>query len=594
MKKHYLPIAILAFFCLTVFSPSNAQSPCDDPVVLLDDNLDSYTDGALGPQADHWTTWSGNEGGDEDALISGDFASSGLQSMVIMGEPGGGPQDVLLLLGDKTEGMFVLEWQMYIIGGLAGYHNIQHFGQMPGEEYSHEVFFGTDGMASLNAGSAGVKSVPYPTDEWFRVRYLIDLDNDLVYLWVGREFVHSWPFSWQADAMSGTKMLGAVDFYPIDENHWFYIDDIYYAQVPPAEAGKYCHMATPIEAGTHTVGTLDCFGAGFTVLDDGSGLAGAWYSYTPTEDGLISLSSCGNGQDSRVWIFSGGCENLDIEGVNDDLCSIAASGSEWASYREVLVSGGETYLILWDNIWASGGFDFTLDFSPDPPAEGDFCETAIEVQPGTHTIDQVNGHAAVAGPNINHTAASTTNYAQSEWYAFIPETNGTITVTSCGLTSEDTRLWIYTGDCGIENLNLVANSDDDENCGVQSLVMDLEVTGGTTYYIEWDSETKDAPGFDWELSFEPVSAVTSEGFNAAVSLSPNPASDVAFVNYGFYEKTDLNIRIFNDFGQLINTKNIKGALSGHERIDLSALNSGLYLVMLTDEKNTVAKRLVVE
>lgn len=575
-----------------VASTVNAQLTCDAPNVIVDDNLDGYAEGALGPQAAHWTTWSGNEGGAEDGEVTSENANSAPNSLKIVGESGGGPQDVLLLLGDKTQGMYVLEWQMYVPEGVAAYYNIQH-SETPGDEWANEIMFESDGSAALNAGIQDARVFSYPQEEWFKVRYLIDLDNDLAYLWVAGRFIYSWPFSWQTTSMGGTKRLGSVDYFPIDDNHWFYVDDIYYAEVPAAEAGKYCHSATTIDVGTHTIGTIDCFGAGFTVRSGGQGQAGAWYAYTPSEDGVISLTSCGNGGDSRVWIFSGGCENLNVEGVNDDLCGINMDGEdEWASYREAMVTAGETYFIVWDNIWEDGNFDFTLDFTTDVPADGDFCETAIAITPGTYTIDQINGHATVAGPNINHTGASTTAYDQSEWYAFTPDEDGMMTVSSCALTDEDTRLWIYTGDCGIENIQLFAN--DDDGCGLQSLLMDMEVDAGTTYYIEWDSETLDAPGFDWELIFDPATAVTEEEFLSAFTLTPNPASNAAFVNYRFSESTDLTIRLINNIGQLISTRKISSTLSGSERFDLSGIASGIYSVVMTDGENVTTQRLVVE
>lgn len=590
MKSLYLSFCTV--LCLMVAPNLTAQVTCDSVGVIIDDNLDAYTEGALGPQADHWTTWSGTEGGDEDGTIVAGIFNSEPNALNIQGDAGGGPQDVLLLLGDKTEGAYILQWEMFIPLGVGAYYNIQH-SEEPGVEWANQIDFGTDGTAVLDAGVPAARTFSYTQDDWFEVKYIIDLDNDVTYLYVDGKFIYSWPFSWQDDAMTGTKMLGAVDFYPRNETHFYYVDDIYYAEIPVPAQGQYCHLAIPIDAGTHTVIDLDCFGAGFTIRAAGQGRAGAWYSYTAPEDGIISLSSCGNGNDSRVWIFSGGCENLTRAGVNDDYCGISEPGaSEWASFREVLVTGGETYLICWDDIWDSGGFDFTLEFRTDAPVPGNFCETAIDIEPGIHTIDQINGNAAVAGPNINHTGASTTNYAQSEWYAFTPPQSGTMTVSSCDMSSEETRLWIYTGDCGIDNLQLVANNDD--GCDIQSLVADLAVEGGTNYYIEWDSETLDAPGFDWELFYEPAVDVTEAEFVSAFSVSPNPASNQTFLNYKLSGATDLTLRIFNNIGQQVQAFQLPKAQAGNELLDLSGLPSGLYFVVVTDEKNLVTKQIVVE
>ncbi len=593
MKKTYT-FLIPIFLLLTFFSFSlQAQITCDSVGVIIEDSFEDYNEGALGPQSDHWTTWSGTEGNEEDGIVNQEFAFNGLQSMKIQGEADGGPQDVLLQLGDRTTGTYILEWRMYILETLAAYFNIQHFEGIPGEEFAIEVDLTTDGTGYLSAGAVDVKEFSFPNDEWFRVRFIIDLDADLTYFYVDGDMIHSWPISWVADEESGTKQLGAIDFYPIDDNYWFYVDDIYFAEIPSPSGNNYCHLATPIDVGTHSIGELECFGAGFTIRSGGQGQAGAWYSYTPAEDGVLTVSSCGAGGDSRVWVFSGGCENLNIEGVNDDMCEITTPGeSEWASYTEVLVTGGETYLICWDDIWEDGNFDFSLEFSTDTPADGDFCEYAIAIEPGTHTIEVINGHGNVSGPNINHTGASTTNYAQSEWYAYTPTNDGLMTVQNCGLTTEDTRLWIYEGDCGIETIQLIASNDD--ACDLQSQLLEIPVTAGTTYYIEWDSETLNAPGFDWELIFDVIEDISETEFEATFELSPNPASEVVFIKFDLPETSNLSIDLFSNTGKLLRNKQVENMSSGSVKFDTSDLPSGLYFVQIRDDHNAVTRKFVVE
>lgn len=592
MKKRYLQNVLLAIICVMAFTSIQAQIDCGNLDTLVNDNFDSYTTGALGPQADHWTTWSGTEGEAEDGIVTADLANSGENSFRIEGTAGGGPQDVVLLLGNKTEGVYLLEWQMYVLTDFGAYYNIQH-DEVPGGEWANEIEFSPDGTATLDAGVEGAKTFDYPHDEWFRIRYVIDLDNDVTYLWVGSEYVYSWPFSWQQDEMTGLKVLGGIDFYPRDADDFYYVDDLFYAQLPAVEDQQYCHTATTIDVGTHAIDTITCYGAGFTVRDGGQGQGGAWFSYTPAESGRISVSSCGAGADSRVWIFSGGCENLDIEGVNDDRCGINVDGEqEWASYRESFVTAGETYFIVWDNVWDNVAFDFELSFTSEDAASSDFCETATAVEPGTYLIEEINGSGAVSGPNINHTGSSTTAYAQSEWYSFTPAEDGMMTVSTCDLTLEDTRLWIYTGDCGIENLVLVANNDDD--CGLQSLVADMDVTAGVTYLIEWDSEDLNATGFDWELAFSPLVDITELQFNSTFVVSPNPSSDVAFVNYQLPEATDIKMYLYNSLGQMVNSMEIANAQAGQQKIDVSQLSAGVYFLVLTDGVNTVNRKLVVE
>jgi hypothetical protein len=591
MLKLYFPIFPLIFSAFILNLPTALSQPtCDSPAAIVQDNFDSYTIGALGPQAAHWTTWTGTEGGPEDGAISDDLGNNALY---LEGQAGGGPQDVLMLLGNRTSGAYILEWRMYVPAGLGAYYNIQHF-ETPATEWAFEINFSGDGTGQVDAGTAGLDAFSFPLDAFFKVRHVIDVDNDRIYLFINGKFVHSWPFSWQADATSGTNQLGAVNFWTRDQNDAYYVDDVVFNEIPSPEAGQYCHLATPVTEGTYAVDAITCFGAGFTVQTSGAGNGGEWFAWTAPSDGILSVSSCEGGGDTRLWIFSGGCDNLVIEGVNDDLCLTEPAGSNsYASYREALVAAGETYLILFDNIWEGNvPFTFSISFSTDAPLEGDFCETAIPVAPGTHTIDQINGDAAVAGPNINHTAASTTNYAQSEWYAFTPEFDGKMNVFTCGQTDEDTRLWIYSGDCGIESLVLVANNDD--TCDVQSLVEELPVTANTTYYIEWDSEDADSPGFNWVLEYEAEPNSTVESTQPSLALSPNPAGDVAFLKYGFQTPARLEVSLHNHLGQSLSSTSLEGATDGTQPIALGGLSAGLYFVVVSDGKTTKTFRLVKE
>ncbi len=593
MAKHYLSSTIILLLLWSSQNLWSQQGPtCANPDTLIYDDFESYALGVLGPQAAHWTTWSGNEGGAEDGIVTSDNAASGNQSLVIEGgSDSGGPQDVILDLGNQPDGIFLLRWKMYIPGESGAYYNLQR-SQTPGEQWAVEVFFENDATGYVSVGDEEI-SFTYTQEEWFEVRMVIDVSNDFMYLFFDTQFISAWPVSWQANSTTGGYMqIGAVDFFPINTTHYYFVDDVYFAQLPEAEAGQYCHMAIPIDTGLHTAIELECYGAGFTVRAGGQGLAGAWYEWTAPADGILSISSCNSGKDTRVWIFSEGCSVLQLEGVNDDRCEMAPGDDEYASYREVLVNAGTTYHICWDDIWDSGGFDFELNFTTDAPTPGDFCETAIPVIEGdTITIDQINGDAAVAGPNINHTGASTTNYAQSEWYRFTPEINGMVSISSCGFTTEDTRVWVYTGACGFGNLQLVASSDDE--CDLQSLIFDFPVTAGTTYYIEWDSEDTDSPGFQWVLAFDPETSVKeANAFAQAFQLAPNPASELSRLYFHLPQSTQLDVQLLDLTGRALEQWQLPHATVGSLEIPLTHLPKGMYLIRATDGHAVYTAKLI--
>lgn len=92
---------------------------------------------------------------------------------------------------------------------------------------------------------------------------------------------------------------------------------------------------------------------------------GLWYSYTPTSNGILTISSdltSNDGvtfsDDTRVSVYSGTCGSLNCLGGNDDV-----SGTNYLSTFTVNVAAGTTYYIQWDDRWSDLGFNWTLNFT---------------------------------------------------------------------------------------------------------------------------------------------------------------------------------------------------------------------------------------
>lgn len=121
-------------------------------------------------------------------------------------------------------------------------------------------------------------------------------------------------------------------------------------------------------------------------------------------------------------------------------------------------------------------------------AQGDSCTTAVPVTPGTYTAD---GPSSGAG-------ASMGDATNADWYSWTAPLDAYVTITSCG-AGADTRLNIHQGVCGA--LELVATNDDgcpDVDQSTGSLVSNVLVQAGTTYYIEWDDHHS-TDGFTWNF-----------------------------------------------------------------------------------------------
>ena len=98
----------------------------------------------------------------------------------------------------------------------------------------------------------------------------------------------------------------------------------------------------------------------------GSTVAGRdanWFKFLPTTDGLLTIESCGYGEDTNLRVFSGSCGNLILEGSNDDACTMGAGLNNYASRLEnIIIEDSKVYFIEWDSRWDSDPFSFDITF----------------------------------------------------------------------------------------------------------------------------------------------------------------------------------------------------------------------------------------
>ena len=182
--------------------------------------------GYLAEQDDCWSTWSGEVGGDEDALVVDAQAFSGGQSILVEGST----TDLIYDLGNKTEGEFIVAMLMYVEDGHGAYYNILHeFSASP--EWAIEIYFDVDGTGFIHAGGANAATFTYPLADWFESAVLIDLDDDYAEYYVDDVLVHTWQWSLTSEGDPGLNQLGAVDIFaaaPTGTTPMFYFDDFYY------------------------------------------------------------------------------------------------------------------------------------------------------------------------------------------------------------------------------------------------------------------------------------------------------------------------------------------------------------------------------
>lgn len=206
--------------------------------IIFQDDFESYTLGDMGLQnTDVWSAWSGSPDDGSNILVVDDIAQGTKAGYVGPGEV----QDVLLLLGNKTAGVYYVSFDMYITAGSTAYFNVQ--GQTdtsgvyqgvgtgangPGVFNSGNILFNQDGLdPGLAFDETANASANYPEDAWFEVVINFDV-NALTYI-VRVDGVDLTQTFNMGTNFAGDAVLGAIDFFSIDNDANFWIDNVVYS-----------------------------------------------------------------------------------------------------------------------------------------------------------------------------------------------------------------------------------------------------------------------------------------------------------------------------------------------------------------------------
>jgi hypothetical protein len=132
------------------------------------------------------------------------------------------------------------------------------------------------------------------------------------------------------------------------------------------------------------------------------------------------------------------------------------------------------------------------------------CATSTTITAnGTYTTGTINGTYKVSC--FNAPAAP-----KGIWYQFTPTSNGEISISSNLITndgdtkSDDTRFSIATGSCAAATLTCVTGNDDISDTNYLSEALNVPVTSGVTYYIQWDNRWSALP-LDFTFNFTAIS-----------------------------------------------------------------------------------------
>jgi hypothetical protein len=212
MKK---PLLFLVGTIVSTFSYSQ----------IFSDDFESYATGSyVGPQSATWTTWSGTEGGAEDAQVTNNQASSGSNSIYLSStSANGGPQDVVLDFGPLyTSGVFTFQSDFYVNAGKTGYFNFQA-SQTIGQTWALNVNFNAGDMYIDDGQTSNLVVNTYPEATWFTLKIEANLTLKVWKAFIDGNLVGTW--------INGVNSLASTDFFPV-QNSQFFVDDVSFDHQP--------------------------------------------------------------------------------------------------------------------------------------------------------------------------------------------------------------------------------------------------------------------------------------------------------------------------------------------------------------------------
>ncbi len=287
---------------------------------LFSDNFDNYALGSfIGPQSNNWTTWSGNQGGAEDAATTNNQAASAPHSIYFSSTAAsGGPQDVVLSFGQLyNNGIFTLSSDFYVNAGKGAYYNIQG-SQTIGSIWALNVHMDAGELVIDDGQTSNLCIGTYPEAAWFNLKIEANLTLHVWKAYINNQLVGTW--------VNGVNAVASADFFPL-QNNQFFMDNVNF------------------DYQTYTLPTLNAMVAS---LDMGGFIAGQ--SVSP----VVSIINAGQNALTAFNVnlnYNGQNYTQNVTGVN--VASIANYSVNISSFN--LVAGATNAVVTITNI--NGGND---------------------------------------------------------------------------------------------------------------------------------------------------------------------------------------------------------------------------------------------
>ena len=277
------------------------------------------------------------------------------------------------------------------------------------------------------------------------------------------------------------------------------------ASVASAQGGASCASSTPAQVGVNAYNnsggteTVDYTGlCDMGAFGNDSNHKAVWFSWTATESGSFSLSTCGTagGVDTRLSVQTS-CDPSSVVACNDDGPGCAG----FSSRLTFSATAGQQYYILvgvFSATTAGGPGTFTLEAAQGGGGGGGSaaCGEAATAVLGANDYDNSTGSDSPDYTGLCDMGpfGTDTNF-NAVWFKWTATATDTFTVSTCGTASGvDTRLSVQTS---CDPSSVIACNDDGLGCAQFSSQLTFEAQAGVEYFIAvgvYSATTAGGPG----------------------------------------------------------------------------------------------------
>ena len=290
---------------------------------LLFEPFEEYTLGnkiaaeSIAAGHDWWTTWSNTPGSAEDAVVAN---YNGTQcGHLTYGN------DQVLLLGDESNGIYDLEFDILVPQGKNGYFNILHHFAGSNSTWAMQCYLHmtndgqnstqAPGHGTIHAGSNNTADIPCVYDAWMHFRLNVDTDTDVAryyYTAPGENEILICEWQWSLDSFGENvvgRTLSAMNFFPPENaaTSEFYLDNFKFNKISGDTAPELTINPMSIQ---RTLGEDDIINVPITISNYGNSI-GDW-------SGWLDFGQGGAGsQTVDLYYHNGDVDNATGIGSSD-------------------------------------------------------------------------------------------------------------------------------------------------------------------------------------------------------------------------------------------------------------------------------------